>query len=140
MSSESKTVIENKKKWEIYIDVMMIIGKYFESNNDFINVMKVCKKFNKIVKIYHFNPISDCSLFENMETQYLYNIYDEKREGVASIGYECFYECSSLTNIELPSTLMSIGEKAFSNTNISTITIPEGVTSIGIYCLEVVHH
>ena len=33
-----------KSKWEITIDVMMIIGKYFKSNNDYINVMKVNKK------------------------------------------------------------------------------------------------
>ena len=30
--------------------------------------------------------------------------------------------------------MISIGYEAFSNTNISTITIPEGVTSIGNYC------
>ena len=36
----------NKEVWEITIYEMMIIGKYFETNNDFINVMKVSKKYN----------------------------------------------------------------------------------------------
>ena len=31
---------EKKEKWEITIDIMMIIGKYFEENIDFINAMK----------------------------------------------------------------------------------------------------
>ena len=58
----------NKDKWEITIDGMMIIGKYFETNNDFINSMKVCKKYKQLVSLYHFNPINDFELFENMET------------------------------------------------------------------------
>ena len=59
-------------KWEITIDAMMIIGKYLESNKDFINVMRVAKKFHEIVEMYHFNPINDYSLFINMETQHFY--------------------------------------------------------------------
>ena len=34
-------------------------------------------------------------------------------EGVTSIANRCFYECSSLTNIQLPSSLISIGKYAF---------------------------
>ena len=47
---------------------MMIIGKYFKSNNDYINVMKVNKKYHDLVEMYHFNPTSDCKLFKNMKT------------------------------------------------------------------------
>ena len=64
---------EIKEKWEITIDTMMIIGKYFEENNDYINVMKTTKKYHDLVSMYHFNPIDDCSLFENMESQYFYS-------------------------------------------------------------------
>ena len=71
-----------KEKWEITIDLMMIIGKYFESNGDYINVMKLTKRYHDLTQMYHFNPIQDCSLFENMETQYLYNDFDEKKEGM----------------------------------------------------------
>ena len=48
-----------KEKWEIPIDSMMIIGKYFTTNNDFINVMKISKRYQKFTQIYHFNPISE---------------------------------------------------------------------------------
>ena len=39
-----------KSKWEITIDVMIIIGRYYESNNDYINVMKVNKKYHNLVE------------------------------------------------------------------------------------------
>ena len=58
---------------------MLIVGKYFLENNDFVNIMKVSKKYHDLVSMYYFNPISDCSLFENMESQYLYEKEDIKR-------------------------------------------------------------
>lgn len=62
--------IDNKN--ELTIDYMMIIGKYFESNNDFINTMKLSKRYQELAEMYYFNPISDTSLFENIETQHFY--------------------------------------------------------------------
>ena len=76
-----------KEKWEITIDLLMIVGKYFESNNDYINVMKVSKKYKELVQMYHFNPISDCSLFENMETQYLNNPNEQRIRGMYQYVY-----------------------------------------------------
>ena len=185
---------------------MMIVGKYFRYSRDFINVMKVSKKFKFLTQMYHFNPIQDYSLFENMETQYLYNIYRKEKktllslfkkelpykkegmkeyvywyhvnyedyknrqpdeiykrvevhseplgyrsghfglpieygdlvvpEGVTLISYRCFWSCTALTHVSLPSTLLEIGCSAFSHSNIGSITIPEGVTSIGNSCFE----
>ena len=64
-------------KAEITIDFMMIVGKYFESSNDFINAMKVCKKYKELVLMYHFNPISlnenTIEFFRNIETLHVYN-------------------------------------------------------------------
>ena len=50
---------------------------------------------------------------------------------VVAIGDFSFYWGTSITSVDLPSTLLSIGEAAFSNTGISAITIPASVTSIG---------
>ena len=61
-----------KEKWKVSIDAMTIVGKYFETNNDFINVMKTAKRYQQLTQMYHFNPIQDYSLFENMEIQHLY--------------------------------------------------------------------
>jgi len=54
--------------FELTIDFIMIIGKYLESNKDYINIMKVCKKYKELVLMYKFNPINDISLFENFQT------------------------------------------------------------------------
>ena len=52
-------------------------------------------------------------------------------EGVVSIGYYVFDDCSNLTSVTLPSTLTLIGNNAFYNcSSLTSITIPEGVTLI----------
>ena len=36
---------------------------------------------------------------------------------VTSLGYRCFYDCSSLTSINIPSSVTSIGDYAFFDCN-----------------------
>ena len=69
-----------KDKWQLTVDFIMIVGKYFKSSNDFINTMKVCKRYEELVLMYKFNPISDISLFENIQTQHFYNKEDVKNK------------------------------------------------------------
>ena len=52
-------------------------------------------------------------------------------EGVTSIFDNAFYRYAILTNVNLPSTLISIGNTVFRETGLTSITIPVGVTSIG---------
>ena len=75
---------EDKFKWEITIDIMMIIGKYLQSNQDFINIMKLNKKYKELVLMYRMNPISDHEIFLNIQTQHFYNKYDvmNKKQGL----------------------------------------------------------
>ena len=58
-----------------------------------------------------------------------------KHEGmnflVTALGDDCFYQCSGLTSIEIPSSVTSIGEGAFSDCNgLTYIEIPSSVTRI----------
>lgn len=71
-----KNEIVRDKKSEISIDFLMIIGKYYKSNNDFINSMKLSKRYQDLTSMYHFNPISDTTLFENLQTQHFYEDQD----------------------------------------------------------------
>lgn len=43
---------------------------------------------------------------------------------LTKLSYSCFYGCSSLKTIELPKTLKTIGQHAFSNSGLISITIP----------------
>ena len=57
---------------------------------------------------------------------------------VVSIGESAFSDCENLTSVtfEAGSRLESIGYGAFVETNITSITIPSSVTSIGSYAFE----
>ena len=57
---------------------LVIVGKYFDSIQDFKNVSKTCKEYGGLIDLYHFNPIplnhSEFKLFPHLET---FNIYSE---------------------------------------------------------------
>lgn len=68
----NKEIIKDNKS-ELTIDFIMIIGKYLNRTKDFINLIKVKKNFKDLLLMYHFNPMSDFELFENIETLVIYN-------------------------------------------------------------------
>lgn len=54
-------------------------------------------------------------------------------EGVEAIEAYAFYDCAKLAEIEIPSTVKTIGQGAFLYTAINSITIPETVEIIGTF-------
>jgi hypothetical protein len=52
---------------------------------------------------------------------------------VTSIGRKAFSDCYNLTSITIPDSVTSIGELAFAHSRMTSITIGNGVTSIGRY-------
>lgn len=64
------------------------------------------------------------------QCQSLTNI--EISEGVTSIGLCAFSGCQSLTNFTIPSSVTEIGDSAFNGCwGLTTVVMPEGVTRIG---------
>ena len=58
-------------------------------------------------------------------------------DGVTSIGYKAFDDCTSLTSVTIPDSVTSIGYKAFDDcTSLTSVTIPDSVTSIGEFAFS----
>lgn len=66
----------DEQSFSLTLYYMFIVGRYFTCNNDYINLMKVCKNYQNIVLMYKYNPISDCRLFKNIQTQHFYQYSD----------------------------------------------------------------
>jgi hypothetical protein len=54
-------------------------------------------------------------------------------ESIISLDNWAFMSCKSLISITLPNSVTSIGSQAFASTGLTSITIPNSVTSIGTY-------
>ena len=53
------------------------------------------------------------------------------------MGNSCFYGCSGLTSITIPSSVTSLGDHCFSSCNkLTSVTIPFSVTSLGDVCFS----
>ena len=61
--------------------------------------------------------------------------YNDVSFTVTSLGDNCFYDCSSLTSVTIPSSVTSLGDKCFHLCrSLTSVTIPSSVTSLGKYC------
>ena len=64
-------------------------------------------------------------------------VYKNVTYSVTSLGEECFYSCSSLTSITIPSSVTSLGDGCFWGcSSLTSITIPSSVTSLGDGCFS----
>ena len=57
--------------------------------------------------------------------------YDGVTYSVTSIGYQAFYKCYGLTSVTIPNSVTSIGSYAFRYSSLTSVTIPNSVTEIG---------
>ena len=56
---------------------------------------------------------------------------------ITAFGEKCFYGCTDLTSIKIPSSVTSLGQGCFQYcTKLTSITIPSTVTSIGAGCFS----
>lgn len=76
VDSYSNMKEEKVEQYRLTIDLIMIVGKYLETVQDFVQLIRLCKKFRELPEMYKMNPISNCDIFPNIETQHFYNPSD----------------------------------------------------------------
>ena len=69
---------------------MMIVMNYLKNEDDFINTMLCCKKFEDLTYMFHYNPISNPRLFKSIQTQYFYEREDEQYE-IKDLDHYVYY-------------------------------------------------
>lgn len=52
---------------------------------------------------------------------------------VIKVGNNAFASCGNLTSVTIPNSVTSIGNDAFYNTGLTSVTIPNSVNNIGYY-------
>ena len=58
--------------------------------------------------------------------------WEGKKYPVTELEGRCFYDCSNLTSVTIPSSVTSLGWSCFSGcSSLTSVTIPSSVTSLG---------
>ncbi|ELP93642.1 hypothetical protein EIN_239720 [Entamoeba invadens IP1] len=135
---------------------IMIVSKYFKTINDFINLELVCKKFERNMEKFHFNPIplnsKTLGYFPNIETLHLWNKEDENfgnefmtntEENKVVLKKEFFriivwfnvefetVDRNKSPNIEFENVTYTQNDSEIFGNN-----IPSSITSISEYCFD----
>ena len=126
------------------IDLMMIVAKYFETANDFINVIKLNSRYKDICAMYFYNPISDIRLFPKVQTQHFYNKEDIKYRINGLYKYIFWNQVDQVVflkkkdNEEYKNVILTKYSREIPPVEINNglCIVPEGITKLGPYCLE----
>ncbi|KAL7716111.1 Leucine rich repeat containing protein BspA family protein [Entamoeba marina] len=135
----------------------MIVSKYFNEQDDYINCICVCRKFKDTLDKFHFNPISvqSLTLFKNIQTQFIRS-RNEKLLNVDrfAIWYPVSYseylfrinKKFNFKNIVLceedrpchqrviPKECTSLGDNCFFFSQLKEIILPSSIKQLGIGC------
>ena len=63
--------------------------------------------------------------------------WEGKKYPVTELEGRCFYDCSNLTSVTIPSSVTSLENSCFSScSSLTSINIPSSVKSLGDWCFE----
>ncbi|GAT98975.1 leucine rich repeat protein bspa family [Entamoeba histolytica] len=119
---------------------IMIVSKYFEDINDFINLEMGIKRFEGNMERFHFNPIPlnqySRKLFPNIETFHIYNKEDEVFKDGRIIKYVIWYKVEYSRYLEEKEEGNICKNIEYTKEDIKNYgnTIPIEVNSLGEYC------
>ena len=143
---------------------ILIVSKYFENINDYINVTKCCKEYKDILNLLHFNSIplnkNIYKFFPNIQTYHIYNkkhfknfdnynniskiiwypVYFDMYIRLKKLNVSCKYIKLNKNNINIYRTkyknkIIEFGKNCFEDClSLTNITIPNSITKIDNHC------
>lgn len=144
---------------DLTIDLIMIVGKYFQTAQDYINLMKVRRCYKILVEMYRYNPISDATLFKNIQTQHIYTEEDDNNRIDGMFRYVIHREVDQFTffnrkdnEVYKNVTLINYNNRDEQDDgddeheidppieiNDGLCIVPEGITKLGKHCFDSCH-
>lgn len=95
---------------------------------DFYGTMLLKKANNEDISLLGANSLALKKCLENTLT----TITEDMLDGASEIRAYAFYKCSHLEGVEIPSSVVNIGNYSFYDcTGLENVTIQQGVTNIG---------
>lgn len=93
---------------------------------------KITSEENLTVKVTYMGSSSSSAVYSGSITIPESVSYNDNKYAVTSIGDKAFYDCFSLTDINLPNSIITIENSSFRDcSNLTSIIIPDKVVSIG---------
>ncbi|KAL7715824.1 hypothetical protein QTN25_006524 [Entamoeba marina] len=126
--------MNNTKQLDSYS--MLIVSKYFSSDQDYLNTICVNSKFKETTEKLRFNPIliTSLKLFPKIQTQYLYTSNDKMIIGIEK--YKICYEVDYKEYLKLNKSNTTFCYVRYTHENRKQYgnTIPNGVTTLDNFC------
>lgn len=118
------------------------------SNKKYATVFSIAKHWSKVLSndnkiLIHMPTSKDLFIDDGIETigNFAFT-YEESivsvqlPETIKIIGFECFQECSHLKKINLPNSIVDIGEYAFAETDLEEIVLPKSLQIVRAGCFS----
>lgn len=103
----------------------------FRITSFYYGVVKIPEEVTYNNTVYKVTTIGKCAF---MDSNSLTSV--EFPSTIITIEDDAFFRCTGVENLELPQGLKKIGNQAFRESGLVTITIPNSVTSIGVYAFK----
>ena len=96
--------------------------------------------YDMLVDLYHLGKVTLPEGLTSIDTKAFYTKDIEEinlPSTLLNIGDNAFYNCSSLKSIDIPNSVSNIGERAFSGcSNLTKFSFPDGITKLNNYVLS----
>ena len=124
-----------KKLFTLLLAVTASIGTMFAWDYERVQIgdlyynLNATNKTAEVTSQNRYDPFWSTTITTaNIPTSVTYNSVSYS---VTSIGSSAFYGCTGLTSVTIPNSVTSIGYSVFNSSGLTSVTIPNSVTSIG---------